>query len=80
MGFETIVKGVMLLGIVLSWEEKVIREIRRFDGVKDAFLVYGEYDGVILFETDGQAKLNAIIARIRRIEGVTRTVTLVASQ
>ena len=72
------VKGVILLGLVLGWEERVLREIRKFEGVKDAFPVYGEYDGVVLFEVDGQEKLNTTIARIRRMEGVTRTVTLVA--
>ncbi|MEM3383462.1 MAG: Lrp/AsnC ligand binding domain-containing protein [Nitrososphaerales archaeon] len=72
------IKAVILTGLVLGSEERVIKEIKKFEGVKDGFMVYGEYDGVFLVEVPSQEKLNALISRIRRTEGVTRTITLVA--
>jgi DNA-binding Lrp family transcriptional regulator len=72
------IKAVILTGLVLGIEERVIREIKKFEGVKDGFMVYGEYDGVFMVEVPSQEKLNALISRIRRTEGVTRTITLVA--
>ncbi|MEM3437819.1 MAG: Lrp/AsnC ligand binding domain-containing protein [Nitrososphaerales archaeon] len=72
------IKAVILTGLVLGSEERVIKEIKKFEGVKDGFMVYGEYDGVFFVEVPSQEKLNALISRIRRTEGVTRTITLVA--
>jgi len=72
------IKAVILTGLVLGIEDRVIREIKKFEGVKDGFMVYGEYDGVFIVEVPSQEKLNALISRIRRTEGVTRTITLVA--
>lgn len=72
------IKAVILIGLVLGIEDRVIREIKKFEGVKDGFMVYGEYDGVFIVEVPSQEKLNALISRIRRTEGVTRTITLVA--
>jgi len=72
------IKAVILTGLVLGIEDRVIREIKKFEGVKDGFMVYGEYDGVFMVEVPSQEKLNALISRIRRTEGVTRTITLVA--
>jgi len=72
------IKAVILAGLVLGIEDRVIREIKKFEGVKDGFMVYGEYDGVFIVEVPSQEKLNALISRIRRTEGVTRTITLVA--
>jgi len=72
------IKAVILTGLVLGIEDRVIREIKKFEGVKDGFMVYGEYDGVFIVEVPSQEKLNSLISRIRRTEGVTRTITLVA--
>ena len=72
------IKAVILAGLVLGIEDRVIREIKKFEGVKDGFMVYGEYDGVFIVEVPSQEKLNALISRIRRTEGVARTITLVA--
>ncbi|MGQ9468343.1 MAG: Lrp/AsnC ligand binding domain-containing protein [Nitrososphaerales archaeon] len=72
------VKAIILTGLALGIEDRVIREIKKFKGVKDSFMVYGEYDGVFMVEVPSQEKLNALISRIRRTEGVTRTITLIA--
>jgi len=72
------IKAVILTGLVLGIEDRVIREIKKFEGVKDGFMVYGEYDGVFIVEVPSQEKLNSLISRIRRTEGVARTITLVA--
>jgi DNA-binding Lrp family transcriptional regulator len=72
------IKAVILTGLVMGIEDRVIKEIKKFEGVKDGFMVYGEYDGVFIVEVPSQEKLNALISRIRRTEGVTRTITLVA--
>ncbi|MEM2872908.1 MAG: Lrp/AsnC ligand binding domain-containing protein [Nitrososphaerales archaeon] len=72
------IKAVILTGLVMGIEDRVIREIKKYEGIKDGFMVYGEYDGVFIVEVPSQERLNALISRIRRTEGVTRTITLVA--
>ncbi len=72
------IKAIILAGLVLGAEERTLKEIKKFEGVKDGFMVYGEFDGVLIVEVPSQEKLNALISRIRRTEGVTRTITLVA--
>lgn len=72
------IKAIILTGLVLGAEERTVKEIKKFEGVKDGFMAYGEYDGVFIVEVPSQEKLNALISRIRRTEGVTRTITLVA--
>lgn len=73
-----LIKAVVLVGISLGYEDKVTNTVKKLDGVKDAFQVYGEHDLVIMIETDSIEKMNAIVQKTRKLEGVTRTVTLVA--
>jgi len=72
------IRAVILTGLALGSEERIIRQIKKFEGVKDGFMVYGEYDGVFMVEAQDQESLNSLISRIRRTEGVTRTITLIA--
>jgi uncharacterized protein with GYD domain len=72
------IRAVILTGLALGSEERIIRQIKKFEGVKDGFMVYGEYDGVFMVEAQDQESLNSLISRIRRTDGVTRTITLIA--
>ncbi|MGQ9719262.1 MAG: Lrp/AsnC ligand binding domain-containing protein [Nitrososphaerales archaeon] len=72
------IRAVILTGLALGSEERIIREMKKFEGVKDGFMVYGEYDGVFIVEAQNQERLNSLISRIRRTDGVTRTITLIA--
>ncbi|NWG09994.1 MAG: Lrp/AsnC ligand binding domain-containing protein [Nitrososphaerales archaeon] len=72
------IRAVILTGLALGLEERIIRQIKKFEGVKDGFMVYGEYDGVFMVEAQDQENLNSLISRIRRTDGITRTITLIA--
>ncbi len=75
------VKAYILAIVELGAEHDIAKEIRKID--KDAEietdLVFGEYDMVITVKTDSIRKLDRIVTEIRKMKGVLKTVTLIAS-
>lgn len=62
----------------LSLAKTIREEICRIKGVQDVFGVFGRYDFVIKVETKSLEELgNLVMDRIRGIEGVLNTETLV---
>ena len=55
--------------------DEVIQEIMDIKEIREGWEVTGETDIVIRFTTDAPEKMQPIISRIRRINGVERTVT-----
>ncbi len=55
--------------------DEVIQEIMDIREIKEGWEVTGETDIVIRFTTDAPEKMQPIISKIRRINGVERTVT-----
>jgi DNA-binding Lrp family transcriptional regulator len=74
------VVAYILVNVEVGVENDVRDEIiRRFDrAVTEARITYGEYDIVVRVEVDSMKALETIISSIRAIEGVRRTVTLIA--
>jgi DNA-binding Lrp family transcriptional regulator len=74
------VVAYILINVEVGVENDVRDEIiRRFDrAVTEARITYGEYDIVVRVEVDSMKALETIISSIRAIEGVRRTVTLIA--
>ncbi len=74
------VVAYILVNVEVGVENDVRDEIiRRFDrAVTEARITYGEYDIVVRVEVDSMKALETIVSSIRAIEGVRRTVTLIA--
>jgi uncharacterized protein with GYD domain len=56
----------------------VMKALRKMPEVKDAFMVFGQYDVVVFLEADDYAELTAVSAEINGIRGIKKTETLVA--
>jgi len=70
--------------ILVNVDAGVENEVRdsilsRFSkSVSEARITYGEYDIVVKVEVDSMSTLEKVVTGIRSIEGVRRTVTLIA--
>ena len=60
-------------------EHDVADELKRFPGVTDVQVVYGEYDVIARVELSDLALLDEIVTMARKLPGVTRTSTLISS-
>lgn len=62
-------------------DREVFEKIRKLDGVKKASMTYGIYDLHIEAQFDTVEELDAFVfEKVRRISGVTETVTIIASR
>ncbi len=70
----------ILVNVEVGMENEVLDEIlKRFDkAVTEARITYGEYDIVVRVEVGSIKALETVVSGIRSIEGVRRTVTLIA--
>jgi uncharacterized protein with GYD domain len=68
----------LLATLIHKQSSQIIRTLRNMPEVKDAFIVFGQYDLVVFLEADDYAELAAVTAEINKIEGITNTETLVA--
>jgi len=60
-------------------EADVLKELKKVEGVAEAFSVYGTYDIVAKVTSDTMDKLKEILTyRIRRLDKVRATLTLMA--
>jgi len=70
-------KAYILIGCELGAENEIVGKILRLDKVKDARVVYGDYDIVVEAETDTESQMdNLITKKIRKIGKVRSTMTL----
>jgi len=68
----------VLVNTVIGKENQALKELRRTPGVKEAYLVTGEYDIILLIEASSMKKLDDILTwNIRREKNVCATVTMV---
>lgn len=70
-------KAYILIGCELGSESEIVEKIKRLDKVKDARVVYGDYDIVVEAEASTDAQLdNLITKKIRKLDKVRSTMTL----
>jgi len=75
---ETVVAYVILV-VSVGQEYRILEEIKKLKEVKDAHIVYGEYDIIAQVEVDSIKKLENVIRSIRNVKGVLRSITLICS-
>lgn len=64
------------VGMENDVRDKIIEKFNK--AVTEARITYGEYDIVVRVEVDSMKALETVVSGIRAIEGVRRTVTLIA--
>ena len=67
----------VLVNSELGQDEEVLKELRKVEGVKEAYFVYGVYDMVVKVEADTMDTLKGIVTRkIRRMKNIRSTLTM----
>jgi DNA-binding Lrp family transcriptional regulator len=70
-------KAYILIGCELGAEDEIVEKIKHMDKVKDARVVYGDYDIVVEAEANTDTQLdNLITKKIRKMDKVRSTMTL----
>jgi DNA-binding Lrp family transcriptional regulator len=70
-------KAYVLIGCELGAENYIVSKLLTMDKVKDARVVYGDYDIVVEVEAETEAQMdNLITKKIRKLAKVRSTMTL----
>lgn len=73
-------KTFVLCKLAPGKEQTAVRAIRAIEGVTEVYMVFGGWDVVLAAESDTVDKLsNLIVSRVRSVDGVTATETLVTT-
>jgi len=70
----------VLLKIDVARAKEILNEIKDIEEVKNAFLVFGRYDAVVMLEAKSIEDIGrVVIEKIAKIPGVRSTETLIAA-
>jgi DNA-binding Lrp family transcriptional regulator len=72
--------GVTMVKVVPGQEKSVFGALHKIDGIKDVYHVFGEFDFVVIIDTEGLSMLNRLVDTIREIDNVTATQTVVGAE
>jgi DNA-binding Lrp family transcriptional regulator len=68
----------VLINAEIGSEEEVLKELRKVEGVVEAFVVYGVYDVVAKIRADTMDRLKDIVTwHVRRLNKVRSTLTMI---
>ena len=71
----------VLIGVEIGASEEVLRKLRGMPEVKESYGVYGVYDIIVKVEAEDMSSLKDVISsKIRRIDRVRNTVTMIISE
>ena len=67
----------VLIRTDIGVEKKVLEELRKLDGVEEAYLIFGPWDIIVKLNVEDRTELNRLVIwKIRRMEHITQTQTL----
>ncbi|RMF90330.1 MAG: Lrp/AsnC family transcriptional regulator [Methanobacteriota archaeon] len=69
-----------MINVELGREVQVRRELSMFEGVKELLHLFGEYDFLVIIKADDLRQVNYIVDKIREIDGVTATKTIIGAE
>ena len=70
------IKAIVLLRTEPKIEKSLISELKEYDGVQEAHMIYGLYDVYSIVEVPSYEQLNDLVLnKIRRLYGVKSTTT-----
>jgi len=68
----------VLINAEIGSEDEVLKELRKMDNVKEAYVVYGVYDIVAKVEAETMDKLKEVVTwKVRRLSKVRSTLTMI---
>ncbi|MGB9854081.1 MAG: Lrp/AsnC ligand binding domain-containing protein [Candidatus Bathyarchaeales archaeon] len=71
-------KAFVLINTEIGSEADVLKDLKKIEGVEEAFSVYGVYDIIAKVTADTMDKLKEIVTwRIRRLDKVRSTLTMI---
>lgn len=71
----------VLLNVEPGTEEEVLKELRKLNEVREAYRVYGVYDGIVKVSADTTEKVKEMVSsEIRRLPNVKSTFTMIVAE
>ena len=70
-------KAFVLLNVKSGYEDSVKEELERITGVNESHSIYGKYDFMISMESSSQDELKSDIFSLRKMSGVTATLSMI---
>jgi len=71
----------VLITAELGSEEEVLDELKKLEGVKEAYCVYGVYDIIAKVEADSMDKLKDTVTwKVRKMNKVRNTLTMLVTK
>jgi DNA-binding Lrp family transcriptional regulator len=72
--------GVTLVNVVPGFERSVFDALKTISGLRELYHVFGEYDFLLILEVENLPILSKTVDKIRAVEGVTTTHTVVGAE
>ena len=74
-------KAFVLFNVESGSEDKVLQELRRIEGIQEAYVSYGVYDLIAKIKADTMEKLkDTVTHKLRTIEKVRSSLTLIMTE
>ena len=72
------VTGYVLMVTDVGKEHEVVEDLLKIEGVTEAQTVYGEFDILCKVDCEDLKSLDSTITKVRKIQSVIRTMTLIS--
>ena len=70
-------KAFVLLNVKSGYEDSVKEELEKTKGVIESHAIYGKYDFMVSMESSSQDELKSDIFALRKMLGVTSTLSMI---
>jgi DNA-binding Lrp family transcriptional regulator len=69
----------ILLVTKIGEEHIVVKGLEGYEGITEVLIVYGEFDVIARIEHKDMKTLDIVVTKLRQIDSVLRTVTLISA-
>jgi DNA-binding Lrp family transcriptional regulator len=74
-------QAFVLMNAELGSEDSIVNELKKIEGVKEVYQVYGVYDIVAQVESNTMEKVKETITwKLRKLNGVKSTLTMIVME
>ncbi|MGZ4850048.1 MAG: Lrp/AsnC family transcriptional regulator [Candidatus Bathyarchaeia archaeon] len=74
-------KAFVLINVETGSEEEVVAELRKIEGIEEAYFSYGVYDIITKIKADSMERLKEMVThKVRTISKVRSTLTLIMTE
>ena len=73
-------KGFIMINVDPGAEKSVYDALAQIKGIREVVPVYGENDFIVIADVEGIGELNKIVLKIREIQRVTSTDTILGME